>query len=45
MEGVFVRYSSGAYGNVDKEIIDLFGKSALSFASYSNKENLLKELL
>jgi len=45
MEGVFFRYSSGAYGNVDKEMIDLFGKSALSFASYSNKDNLLKDLL
>ena len=45
MEGVFFRYSSGAYGNVDKETIDLFGESALSFASYSNKKNLIKELL
>ena len=45
MEGVFFRYSSGAYGNVDKETIDLFGESALSMASYSNKENLLEELL
>ena len=45
MEGVFYRYSSGAYGSVDKETIDLFGESALSFASYSNKKNLLKELL
>ena len=45
MEGVFFRYSSGAYGNVDKETIDLFGESALAFASYSNKKNLLKELL
>ena len=45
MEGVFFRYSSGAYGNVDKETIDLFGENALSMASYSNKENLLEELL
>lgn len=45
MEGVFYRYSSGAYGSVDKETIDLFGESALSMASYSNKENLLEELL
>ena len=45
MEGVFFRYSSGAYGNVDKETIDLFGKSALSMAAYSNKPDLLKELL
>ena len=45
MEGVFFRYSSGAYGNVDKETIDLFGESALSFASYSNKQSLLEELL
>ena len=45
MEGVFFRYSSGAYGKVNKKRIDLFGESALSFASYSNKKDLLKELL
>ena len=32
MEGVYVRYSLGYYGNVDKKDVDAFGQSTLSFA-------------
>ena len=44
MEGVYVRYSLGYYGNVDKKDIDAFGQSTLSFAKKASNKNLLKEI-
>ena len=44
MEGVYVRYSLGYYGNVDKKDIEAFGKSTLSFAKKASNKNLLKEI-
>ena len=44
MEGVYVRYSLGYYGNVDKEDVEAFGKSTLSFAKKASNKNLLKEI-
>ncbi len=44
MEGVFVRYSLGYYGNVNKKDIDAFGQSTLSFAKKASNKNLLKEI-
>ena len=45
MEGVYVRYSLGYYGKVDKEDIDAFGQSTLSFAKKASTKNLLEEIL
>ena len=44
MEGVFVRYSLGYYGKVDKKDVDAFGQSTLSFAKKASNKNLLKEI-
>ena len=44
MEGVYVRYSLGYYGNVDKKDVEAFGKSTLSFAKKASNKNLLKEI-
>ena len=44
MEGVYVRYSLGYYGNVDKKDVDAFGLSTLSFAKKASNKNLLKEI-
>ena len=44
MEGVYVRYSLGYYGNVDKKDVDAFGQSTLSFAKKASNKNLLKEI-
>ena len=44
MEGVYVRYSLGYYGNVDKKDVDAFGQSTLSFAKKASTKNLLKEI-
>ena len=44
MEGVYVRYSLGYYGNVDKKDVDAFGQSTLSFARKASNKNLLKEI-
>ena len=45
MEGVFVRYSLGYYGNVDKKDVESFGESTLNFAKKASTKNLLKEIL
>ena len=45
MEGVFVRYSLGYYGNVDKKDVEAFGESTLNFAKKASTKNLLKEIL
>jgi len=44
MEGVYVRYSLGYYGNVDKKDIEAFGQSTLNFAKKASTRNLLKEI-
>ena len=44
MEGVYVRYSLGYYGNVDKKEVEAFGESTLSFAQKASAQNLLKEI-
>ena len=44
MEGVYVRYSLGYYGNVDKKDIEAFGRSTLSFAKKASSKNLFKEI-
>jgi hypothetical protein len=44
MEGVFVRYSLGYYGNVDKKDVEAFGESTLNFAKKASTKNLLKEI-
>ena len=44
MEGVYVRYSLGYYGNVDRKDVDAFGQSTLSFAKKASNKNLLKEI-
>ena len=44
MEGVYVRYSLGYYGKVDKKDVEAFGKSTLSFAKKASNKNLLKEI-
>ena len=44
MEGVYVRYSLGYYGNVDKKDVDAFGQSTLRFAKKASNKNLLKEI-
>ena len=44
MEGVYVRYSLGYYGNVDKKEVEAFGESTLSFAQKASARNLLKEI-
>jgi len=44
MEGVYVRYSLGYYGKVDKKDIEAFGQSTLNFAKKASTRNLLKEI-
>ena len=44
MEGVYVRYSLGYYGNVDKKEVEAFGESTLGFAHKASAKNLLKEI-
>ncbi len=44
MEGVYVRYSLGYYGKVDKKDVDAFGQSTLNFAKKASTKNLLKEI-
>ncbi len=44
MEGVYVRYSLGYYGIVDKKDIEAFGQSTLNFAKKASTKNLLKEI-
>ena len=44
MEGVYVRYSLGYYGNVDTKDIEAFGQSTLNFAKKASTKNLLKEI-
>ena len=44
MEGVYVRYSLGYYGNVDKKEVEAFGESTFSFAQKASAKNLLKEI-
>jgi len=44
MEGVYVRYSLGYYGNVDKKEVEAFGESTFSFAQKASTKNLLKEI-
>ena len=45
MEGVYVRYSLGYYGEVDKKDIDAFAKSTITFAKKASTINLLEEIL
>jgi aminoglycoside phosphotransferase (APT) family kinase protein len=45
MEGVYVRYSLGYYGGVEKKEIDSFAQSTLNFAKKASNINLLKEIL
>ena len=45
MEGVYVRYSLGYYGDVEKKEIDAFAQSTLNFAKKASNINLLKEIL
>ena len=45
MEGVYVRYSLGYYGDVDKKKIDAFGESTFNFAKKASNKNLLEEIL
>lgn len=45
MEGVYVRYSLGYYGDTDKREIDAFGASTISFAKKAANVNLLEEIL
>ena len=45
MEGVYVRYSLGYYGDTDKKEIDAFGQSTINFAKKASNINLLEEIL
>ena len=45
MEGVYVRYSLGYYGDTDKNEIDAFGQSTINFLKKANNNNLLEEIL
>ncbi len=45
MEGVYVRYSLGYYGDVEKKEIDAFAQSTFNFAKKASNINLLKEIL
>jgi hypothetical protein len=45
MEGVYVRYSLGYYGDTEKKEIDAFGQSTINFAKKASNINLLKEIL
>ena len=44
MEGVYVRYSRGSYGNINKKEIELFKESTVMFAKKAANKNLLKEI-
>lgn len=45
MEGVYVRYSLGYYGDVDNSEIEAFKESTISFAKKASSKNLLGEML
>lgn len=45
MEGVYVRYSLGYYGDVDDSEIEAFKESTISFAKKASSKNLLGEML
>lgn len=45
MEGVYVRYSLGYYGDVDESEIEAFKESTISFAKKASSKNLLGEML
>ena len=44
MEGVYVRYSRGSYGKINKKEIELFKQSTVMFAKKAANQNLLKEI-
>ena len=44
MEGVYVRYSRGSYGNINEKEIELFKESTVMFAKKAANKNLLKEI-
>ena len=45
MEGVYVRYSLGYYGDVEDSKIEAFKESTISFAKKASSKNLLGEML
>ena len=44
MEGVYVRYSRGSYGNINEKEIELFKESTVMFAKKAANKDLLKEI-
>ena len=44
MEGVYVRYSRGYYGKINKKEIELFKQSTVMFAKKAANQDLLKEI-
>ena len=44
MEGVYVRYSRGSYGKINKKEIELFKQSTVMFAKKAANQNLLNEI-
>ena len=44
MEGVYVRYSRGSYGKINKKEIELFKQSTVMFAKKAANKDLLKEI-
>ena len=44
MEGVYVRYSRGSYGKINKKEIELFKQSTVMFAKKAANQDLLKEI-
>jgi len=44
MEGVYVRYSLGSYGKINKKEIELFKQSTVMFAKKAANQDLLKEI-
>ena len=44
MEGVYVRYSHGSYGKINKKEIELFKQSTVMFAKKAANQDLLKEI-
>ncbi|MBC8480168.1 MAG: phosphotransferase family protein [Candidatus Actinomarina sp.] len=45
MEGVYVRYSLGYYGDTNKNDIEAFANSTIAFAKKASNINLLEEIL
>ena len=45
MEGVYVRYSLGYYGDTNKKDIEAFANSTIAFAKKASNINLLEEIL